>query len=55
MIGLQWKDVRLTFSYDATTSQLRQFNNGNGAIEFSLIKFGAFSGRTPRQSRCPAF
>lgn len=55
MVGLQWKDVRLTFSYDATTSQLRQFNNGNGAIEFSLIKFGTFSGRTPRQSRCPTF
>jgi type IX secretion system PorP/SprF family membrane protein len=55
MVGMQWKDTRLTFSYDATTSNVRQYNNGNGAIEFSLIKFGTFSGRTPRQSRCPAF
>ncbi|QGW29225.1 PorP/SprF family type IX secretion system membrane protein [Phnomibacter ginsenosidimutans] len=55
MIGMQWKDVRLTVSYDATTSALKQFNNGNGALEFSLIKFGTFSGRTPRASRCPAF
>lgn len=55
MVGMQWADWRLTFSYDATTSQLRQYNNGNGAIEFSLIKMGVFEGRTPRQSRCPAF
>lgn len=55
MIGMQWKDVRLTVSYDATTSALKRFNNGNGALEFSLIKFGTFSGRTPRASRCPAF
>lgn len=55
MIGLQWKDTRLSFSYDASTSALRQFNNGNGAIEVSLIKYGIFPNRTPRQSRCPAF
>lgn len=55
MVGMQWKDIRLTFSYDATTSKVRQFNNGNGAIEFSLIKFGTFSGRTPRSTRCPSF
>ncbi|HSC53600.1 MAG TPA: PorP/SprF family type IX secretion system membrane protein [Phnomibacter sp.] len=55
MVGMQWKDTRLTFSYDATMSKLREHNNGNGAIELSLIKFGTFAGRTPRQSRCPAF
>jgi len=55
MLGLQWKDVRFTMSYDATTSSLKQYNNGNGAIEFSVIKFGTFSGRTPRASRCPTF
>lgn len=55
MIGMQWKDVRLTVSYDATTSAVKRFNNGNGALEFSLIKFGTFSGRTPRASRCPSF
>lgn len=54
-VGLQWSDIRLTFSYDATTSQLRNYNNGNGAIEFSLIKFGAFGSATPREARCPTF
>jgi type IX secretion system PorP/SprF family membrane protein len=55
MVGLEWNATRLTFSYDATVSAVRNFNNGNGAIEFSLIKFGAFGTRTPRQSRCPSF
>jgi type IX secretion system PorP/SprF family membrane protein len=55
MLGLEWSDVRLTFTYDATTSNVRNFNNANGAIEFSIIKFGAFSTSTPRQSRCPSF
>jgi len=55
MIGLEWNATRLTFSYDATLSNVKNFNNGNGAIEFSLVKFGAFGTSTPRQSRCPAF
>lgn len=55
VVGLQWKDIRLTFSYDATTSNIKNFNGGNGAMEFSLIKLGTFSGRSPRQTRCPAF
>jgi type IX secretion system PorP/SprF family membrane protein len=55
VVGLQWKDIRLTFSYDATTSNVKNFNGGNGAMEFSLIKLGTFSGRSPRQTRCPAF
>jgi type IX secretion system PorP/SprF family membrane protein len=55
MIGLQWSNIRLSFSYDASTSAIRNYNNGNGALEFSLIKFGEYSVSTPRQSRCPAF
>lgn len=55
MIGLQWNDTRLMLSYDATYSALRAFNNGNGAFEISLIRFGTFAGRQPRQSRCPSF
>ncbi len=55
MVGVEWNSTRLTFTYDATVSNVRNFNNGNGAIEFSLIKFGAFGNRTPRQSRCPSF
>jgi len=55
MVGLEWNATRLTFSYDATISNVKNFNNGNGAIEFSLVKFGAFNMRSPRQSRCPTF
>ncbi len=55
MVGVEWNATRLTFSFDASMSNVRNFNNGNGAIEFSLIKFGAFSSRSPRQSRCPSF
>jgi type IX secretion system PorP/SprF family membrane protein len=54
-VGLQWNNIRLSFSYDATTSGLRNYNNGNGALEFSLMKFGEYGVGTPRQSRCPSF
>ncbi|QNA45295.1 PorP/SprF family type IX secretion system membrane protein [Lacibacter sediminis] len=60
MVGLEWKDIRFTFTYDATTSNLGRFNSANGAYEFSLIKngyyneyFGDKSQR--RQSLCPRF
>ena len=55
MVGLQWGDTRLTFSYDATVSTMRQFNNGYGALEFSLIHSGIFPGSSPRNTRCPVF
>ena len=55
MIGMQWNNLRLTFSYDASTGDIRNYNNGNGAIEFSLVKYGEFMTSTPRQTRCPAF
>ncbi|NCU04465.1 MAG: type IX secretion system membrane protein PorP/SprF [Chitinophagaceae bacterium] len=60
MIGLEWKDIRFTFTYDATTSSLSRYNSTYGAYEFSLIKngyyneyFGDKSQR--RQSLCPRF
>lgn len=60
MIGLEWKDIRFTFTYDATTSSLSRYNSAYGAYEFSLIKngyyneyFGDKSQR--RQSLCPRF
>ncbi len=55
MVGLEWNATRLTVTYDATTSNVRSFNRGNGALELSLIKYGIFGTRTPRQSRCPSF
>ena len=57
MVGLGIKDITFTFTYDATTSSLRNFNNTRGAFEFSLIKQGsrdAYRGNK-RESMCPSF
>lgn len=60
MAGIEWKDIRFTFTYDATTGNLAKYNHAYGASEFSLIKngyyneyFGSKSQR--RQSMCPRF
>ncbi len=57
MIGIQWKDIRATFTYDATISTLKNYNNTRGAFEFSLIKQGVvdrYMGNR-RESMCPSF
>ncbi len=57
MIGLGYKDFTVTFTYDATTSGLRNFNNTRGAYEFSLVKQGVvdrYRGNR-RESMCPSF
>ena len=55
MVGLQWNDIKATFTYDATISTLKNYNNGRGAFEFSLIKEGLFDSYNGnrRQSMCP--
>ena len=57
VIGFQWKNLRLMFSYDATTSSLKDYNNGRGAYEFALIHNGFFNeyNGDKRQSFCPTF
>lgn len=55
MIGFQLNNVRFTFSYDATTSSLKNFNNYRGASEFNVIKNGFYPGNVDRQSLCPSF
>jgi type IX secretion system PorP/SprF family membrane protein len=55
MIGLGLKEYTFSFTYDATMSTLKNYNNGRGAFEFSLIKEGFFSGNVDRQSLCPHF
>ena len=57
MIGLGLKDYTFTFTYDATISTLRNYNNTRGALEFSLIKQGAFDryAGNKQQSMCPSF
>jgi type IX secretion system PorP/SprF family membrane protein len=57
MIGFVYKNIRMMFSYDVTTSSLKQYNNGNGAWEFAIIRPGyypEYSGDL-HQSLCPSF
>lgn len=57
MIGFAWKNVRLMFTYDATMSSLKQFNNSRGAYEFALMNSGMYDqyNGSRRQSFCPTF
>jgi hypothetical protein len=57
MVGFEIKKIRFTFSYDATTSALGNFNNMQGAQEFNLIKQGFYnqSNGSARQVVCPRF
>jgi type IX secretion system PorP/SprF family membrane protein len=57
MVGFQWKHVKLDFSYDATTSTLRNYNGMQGAYEFALTWKGFFDeyNGDKRQSLCPKF
>ncbi len=54
-LGFEISDFRLNFTYDITNSDLKAYNNGRGAIEFSLIKKGLFPNKEARQSLCPTF
>jgi type IX secretion system PorP/SprF family membrane protein len=57
MIGFEWKSIRLMFSYDITTSTMKQFNNSRGAFEFALLRHGLYDeyNGDRRQSWCPTF
>jgi len=57
VVGFSWNNVRLTFSYDATTSGLKSYNGTRGAFEFSLLQQGYYNeyNGDRRQSLCPSF
>jgi hypothetical protein len=57
MIGFEMNHIRFTFSYDATLSSLRNFNNMQGASEFNVMKKGLYNeyNGNMRQSLCPRF
>ncbi|MEO6583520.1 MAG: PorP/SprF family type IX secretion system membrane protein [Ferruginibacter sp.] len=55
MLGFQVNNVKFTFSYDATTSALSNFNQFRGASEFNVIKNGFYPENSDRQSLCPSF
>jgi type IX secretion system PorP/SprF family membrane protein len=56
MVGFELKNVRFTFSYDVTTSSLKNFNGYRGASEFNILKKGFYgNGYNNRQTLCPSF
>lgn len=57
MIGLGYKDFVFAFTYDATMSSLKNYNNTRGAFEFSITRQGIFSqyNGNRKQSFCPSF
>ena len=57
LIGLGYKDYAFTFTYDATVSTLKNYNNTRGAFEFSLVKQGVFDryNGNRRSTICPSF
>ena len=55
MAGFVLNNLHFTFSYDATISSLKNFNNYRGALEFSLIKKGFYGTGGDRQTMCPSF
>jgi len=57
LIGLGYKDRTFTFTYDATMSTLKNYNNTRGAFEFSLIKQGVINQYlgNRQQTMCPSF
>jgi type IX secretion system PorP/SprF family membrane protein len=57
MIGFVYKNIRLMFTYDVTSSSLSKYDQGNGAWEFALIDYGTYSDYkgNPKQSWCPDF
>lgn len=55
MLGFQLHNIRFTFTYDATISGLKNFNNYRGASEFNITKYGFYPDNPGRQSLCPRF
>lgn len=52
MVGFQQNGYRFTFSYDATTSSLKNYNQTRGAYEVSIVKQGLLD--RSKEVKCPA-
>lgn len=57
MVGLEINNIRFSFSYDVTTSSLKNFNHMMGAAEFNVLKKGFYNEYfgDRRQTLCPVF
>lgn len=56
-VGYQWRNFKFMFSFDATNSPLKYFNNGRGATEMYMQYDGIYTNMYGggRQSMCPTF
>ncbi len=52
MVGVEWNDLAVTVSYDATVSSLGTFNQTRGAYELSIVKSGILSA-SGKDVKCP--
>lgn len=59
MAGVQYKSMKITYTYDATSSSLSSFNQRRGGSELSIIHQGlfnpAYKGRRDTRCNVPAF
>lgn len=57
MVGFIYKNIKLTFTYDVTTSSLKHYDGGFGAWEFGLVSQGFYNeyNGDRHQSLCPTF
>jgi type IX secretion system PorP/SprF family membrane protein len=57
VFGYQYKDIKLTTSYDFTISKGAALTKGSGGYEVSIIYLGLYdhSGQTMRMYSCPGF
>ncbi len=53
MLGLQLNQLEFNFSFDITTSSLKQFNYGSGASEISITKKGLYKASAGKPILCP--
>lgn len=57
MIGFVYKNLKLMFTYDVTTSSISHYDGAYGAYEFGLISQGFYNeyNGNRRESLCPSF
>lgn len=57
MAGFEVNNIRFLFSYDMTTSSLKNFNHMRGALEFNVLKRGFYDEYfgNKKQTLCPTF
>ena len=54
-IGYEFRQMRILFSYDITTSNLSRANRGNGGPEISIVYVGNRKKSLDRKQYCPVF